>query len=150
MPREVMVTRGAMRKSPVAAEDIHDALPRIDDRVDRKRRLNELGYPLARFMHRVPIEPRGADARCAAAGFKVERQHVCRFDRFRRRETWTQRLTTTSEPGEVVKVDPADHDYARVFAQRNVQLDLDAAFGLAEGGEVRRIVSVVIDHFQPL
>src|SRR5690242_3785031 len=101
-------------------------------------------------MDGVAVEQCCADAFVASAGGEIEREHVRRFDRLRGGESGTDRLATASEASEVVKVDAAYHDDARVLSQRAVQLDIDAARRCAKRSELRWIVSVVLDDSQPL
>src|ERR1051325_1832183 len=104
---QVIITSGAMRESPVAAEHFHGTFLLVNNRVDAERWRNECGYAFTFFVYCISVEKSGANACFATAAFEIEREHVRRFDCPRRCETRADRLATTCESGEVVKIDPA-------------------------------------------
>src|SRR5688500_1499878 len=103
---QIVLAGSSMGETPVAAENVHGAVVFINHRVDAKSRRNQLRNALTLLMHSISIQHSWADTRLAAAALKIKRQHVRGFDRFRRRQPGTDRLASTSESREVMKVDP--------------------------------------------
>ena len=84
----------------------------------------------------------------AAAKLEIERQHVGGFDRLCRGKSGTDRFAATGKSREVMKRDPADHKHARKLFQRTIDFNRHSAFCFSKSGELRAIVSIVLEDAQ--
>ena len=100
---------------------------------------------LAGFTNRVSVEQAGADVFSATAALKIQRQHVRRFYRARRRKAGTDRFASAGESREVMKAHPARHDHFRELFQRAIHFDGFSTFHRADLNQLRRIIRIVVD-----
>src|SRR5947209_333126 len=117
-----------VRRSPVARINADSAPALVHNRVNQKRRLDQLRYALALFMHSIAVQKTSANAFAPTALFKIKREHVSGFNCLSGSKARTDALAPARETREVMKAYRADENDVIVFFERAVDFNGRAAF----------------------